>query len=321
VGQDTFDLDFQCQTKLSCRHNAVWGFGYRNNEIFFGDTFPFSYDPNLQSYDIISYFIQDTIMLREDELYLTLGVKFEHNNFTDFEYQPTVRVSWTPDERTSIWGAVSRAVRTPSVIERNLIIFNGLIRGDKGLESEDLLSYEFGIRRQPSDRFYWSLAAFFNRYDKLIGLDPLNASLVASNNGHGDTYGYEWDATYEINPCWRLNGNYSFLVEDVAYGPSGLPLLTGIGRTPRNQFYVRSAMDLSCCTTLDVMFRYVDSLPAGDVPHYFVMDIRYAWQPCDGLELSVVGQNLFEANHTEFVPSVGSTAVQSGVYAMISREF
>ena len=89
-----------------------------------------------------------------------------------------------------------------------------------------------------------------------------------------------------------------------------------LDHSPRNQVYFHSGMDLSDNTTFDVMFRYVDSLLA--VPKYLVMDVRYAWQPCPGLELSVVGRNLLEEDHLEFVPMQGSTEVQAGVYGMIT---
>ena len=45
---------------------------------------------------------------------LILGSKFEHNDYTGFEYQPTARLLWTPSDKHSAWTAVSRAVRTPS---------------------------------------------------------------------------------------------------------------------------------------------------------------------------------------------------------------
>jgi iron complex outermembrane receptor protein len=51
------------------------------------------------------------------------------------------------------------------------------------------------------------------------------------------------------------------------------------------------------------------------------MDIRYAWRPCDGLELALVGQNLLEKDHLEYIPVTGSTEVESGVYGMISWEY
>ena len=72
-------------------------------------------------------------------------------------------------------------------------------------------------------------------------------------------------------------------------------------------------------TTLDVILRYVDELETGNLPSYLVMDIRWAWAPRDGLELSVVGRNLLDDHHPEFIDQFGeATEVESGVYGMVT---
>ena len=69
---------------------------------------------------IASQFIQDEITLAPDLLQLILGCKLEQNSYTYFEYQPTIRLLYTPDKKHSLWGAVSRAVHTPSRVDENL---------------------------------------------------------------------------------------------------------------------------------------------------------------------------------------------------------
>ena len=317
-GQRTFDFDTQYHTKLSDRHDIVCGFSYRLCSLVV-DTQGGAAQvvPPLNTFDDISYFIQDTIELRPDHVFFTTGIKLEHDNFTNFEYQPTVRLLWAPDDQTSIWGAISRAVRIPSVMERSLVFYGGLLRGSTSVVSEDLLAYECGIRRQATDRFYWDLAVFFNRYDNLIGASPLLPPSVATNNGYGDTYGYEVVATYEATPNWRLRGSYSFLVEDVTYA-DGMGFNLFPGCSPRNQCFLHSAWDLPHDTTLDMIWRYVDNLPIG-IPHYLVMDMRLAWQPTDHMEVSLVGQNLLDNHHYEFYDyRFPATEVPSGVYGMVT---
>ncbi|NLE38299.1 MAG: TonB-dependent receptor, partial [Pirellulaceae bacterium] len=200
----TFDLDFQHHSKRG-RHDFVWGAGFRNYDerwIYAGGSIVAT-----DSEQVPSYFVQDTITLVDDRFFVTLGSKFDHNSVTDFEYQPTARVTWTPDDRTSIWGAISRASRTPSLIERISTIPGG----------EHVLAYEAGVRRQPTDRFYWEMAVFFNRYSDLIGSD---GSYVPSNIGRADIYGFELNGTYELNERWRLTAWYAFLVEYVEF-PAG----------------------------------------------------------------------------------------------------
>jgi iron complex outermembrane recepter protein len=314
----TFDLDSQYHAKLGDRHDVVFGFGYRNYDSVAAFPGFLAFTPPHDTFDIISYFVQDTIELRPDRLFLTAGIKCQNDTFTNFEYQPTIRLLMTPDDRTAMWGAISRAVRTPAVNERDAE-YGGFLIGNKNLHSEDVLAYELGVRRQPTDKFYWDLAVFFNRYDNLIGVTPLFPMVpeVVSNVGRGDTYGYELVATYEVNPDWRLRGSYSFLVEDIDYPPNTGPYVIYPGMSPRNQFFIQSGWNLPHDTTLDMIGRYVDNLPAG-VPRYFVMDVRLAREFASGLEVAIVGQNLLDNHHTEFTNFGAATEVQAGVYGMVT---
>ena len=58
----------------------------------------------------------------ENDLRLTLGSKFEHNDFSGFEIQPNARIAWSPDEAHTIWGAISRAARTPARGEQDVLL-------------------------------------------------------------------------------------------------------------------------------------------------------------------------------------------------------
>src|SRR3546814_13579487 len=67
----------------------------------------------------MNIFAQDEMQLGDD-LALTAGVKLERSSFSGLEILPNLRVVWQPHERTLFWSAVSRAVRTPSRIDRPL---------------------------------------------------------------------------------------------------------------------------------------------------------------------------------------------------------
>jgi iron complex outermembrane receptor protein len=72
-----------------------------------------------------------------------------------------------------------------------------------------------------------------------------------------------------------------------------------------------------------MIWRYVDNLAIG-VPHYLVMDVRLAWEPREGLEFAVVGQNLLDNHHLEFLDVLAltpSTEVPSGVYGMVTWRY
>jgi iron complex outermembrane receptor protein len=304
-----FDFDFQYEMKRG-RHDIVWGGGYRNDEENLTFNEGMIIQRNVSSEQIPNYFVQDTITLVDDRLFATFGSKFDNNSVTHFEYQPTAKLAWTPNDHTSVWAAITRAVRTPSLLER---------AANSNLQSEDLLAYELGYRRQTTEKLFWELAVFYNRYNNLIATG--GPRRTTENVGDGGTYGFEYNTTYQVNPTWRLTGSYSFFIEYVEY-PLDYQSNTTNGGTPRNQFYLQSGWDLGHDVTFDVMFRYVDSLIIG-VEKYFVGDIRLAWRPKEHLEFSIVGQNLFDGRHYEFVDSGGAkaTEVEPGVYGMAAYRY
>ena len=300
----TFDLDFQYHRQLG-DHDLVAGLGYRNND----ELLRVSMTPQRDHEQIPSYFVQDTITLVNERLYATAGIKLDHNSVTDFEYQPSVRMVWTPDERTSLWSAVSRAVRTPSLFNRSDALVS--------LESEAMISYETGFRRQPSEEFFWELSLFFSRYNDLI----MSGFASSQNLGDADTYGFEWDAKYDVTNAWHLTGSYSFFIEDLETVPGYSYPMIQRGATPRNKFYVQSGWDLTHDVSLDVMLRYVDAMLIG-TDSYFEGDVRVAWRPTDRLEFSIVGKNLFDDRHLEFnSANFYASEVQREVYGMVSWRY
>ncbi|MEK6233843.1 MAG: TonB-dependent receptor, partial [Planctomycetales bacterium] len=172
--RNTIDFDFQYHFPIGCRNQVVCGFGYRYQDDLVRNGRTTLFIPNERALDTFHYFVQDRFTIQEDLLYFTAGSKFSHNDFTGFEMQPSARVLFTPNERTSIWGAVSRAVRTPSRSEDDLIVRipafapSLLLNGNRAFRSEELTSYEIGARAQPVEEFFWDVAAFYNDYTGLF---------------------------------------------------------------------------------------------------------------------------------------------------------
>ncbi|MBN1910000.1 MAG: TonB-dependent receptor [Pirellulales bacterium] len=347
---DTFDLDFQHRFPLAPRQSLIWGFRYRNTNNTSTPTYIVSFDPLDRDFALISWFLQDRITLKEDLLYLTLGSKFEHNDFSGFEYQPTARLLWTPSERRTIWASISRAVRTPSRTDQDIRVLGPPVamsfvppgatfmrfEGSRDVGSEALLAYEIGMRAQPSDRFWWDLAVFFNKYDQLVASIPLTPAppaptlppsfwqMISANAMRGETYGFELASTYQMSPNWRLQAGYSYLRMCLQARPDAVANSAEDieGASPQNQVYLQSGWDLGGNVKLDVMGRYVDSLPAWHVPSYVVMDVRLAWTPRRNLEIAVVGRNLLDSAHPEFVDrSITPSDVQSEVYGMATWRY
>lgn len=344
---DTFDIDFQWNYPLGPDHNVIWGAGYR----FHSDEFrrgvsagvtPIEISPSARDFDIASAFIQDEITLLDDLLYFTVGTKLSINDFNNLQVQPTGRLLWTPDERQAVWGAVSRAVRTPARTTHDITFRQPgfgtgtfpTVFGNTAFDSEVLLAYELGYRAQPTDAFSWDIAWFYNDYQ---GLQTQEARpfvgttfpLPFANGMDGETYGIELTANYQMSDGWRLYGAYTFMRIQLHRDPSltfaGDPEVAE-GQSPRNQVYLQSSWDIGCNTDFDLIGRYVDQLTGfgnkGNVPNYVALDARLAYRPNSSWELALVGQNLLDSSHREFHDSlIPGTEVQRGVYGMVTSKW
>lgn len=348
VDYSTFDLDFQHRFPLGTNHSLVWGAGYRNTRDVTVGNYIASFDPPVRSYGLISYFVQDQITLAPDRLFLTLGSKFEHNDFSGFEFQPTARLLWTPSERRAVWASVSRAVRTPARSDHGLrlVAFPAALsfappgatfvrfEGSDGVEAEQLLAFEIGARAQPSDDYWWDLAVFSNHYDDLVMrfpvtpfppapfLPPAIWPWAAENAMRGHTYGFEMAATHRLTPCWDLRGGYSFLKVQLDGPPGQAGAGNQEGNAPQNQAFLQSSWDWGRGLELDLIGRYADSLPALGVPSYIVVDARVAWLPSETLEMAVVARHLLDSSHPEFATRAFRTSeVQQEVYGIVTLRY
>ncbi len=331
---ETFDVDFQDRFPLGHRNNVIWGLGYRRaNDMLQTVPPPFIvFTPPGAVKHLYSGFIQDERTLREDSLYLTLGTKLEKNDFSGFEVQPNIRLLWLPSQKAAVWGAVSRAVRTPARHNRDAwtTAFVRTSGPSPDVGSEELIAYELGYRAQPVERFSWDLALFYNAYEDLMswrqtgfGFPP---HFVLANNMVSDAYGVECSCKYQATDHWNLSAWYSSVEIQAREAPV---LATSVPRTegssPHNQVFLMSSWDLMCDLEFDLITRYVDELPAQSVPSYVSLDLRLGWRPTEHTELSIVGQNLLDSQHLEF-GKVGAeptpmVQVPRGVYGMATWRY
>ena len=354
--RDTFDIDFQHRFPLGSRNDFVWGLGYRLTSDDVGNSPTISLNPDSRTLNLFSGFLQDEITLIPEKLRLTLGSKFEHNDFTGVEIQPGGRLLWTPTEHQSAWASVSRAVRTPSRAEEDVQLNSAIppgglfpgspaavstIYGNTDLNSEKLTAYEMGYRIQPHKLLSFDLAAFYNEYEDLrsieLGFSPTQGPrpppaaapfvpMYAANQLFGETYGMELTANWEIARWWRIQPSYTYLQMQLHKRSGSTDTVSehDEGKSPHNQFTLRSSMDFPHDISLDCTVRYVDSLPALQIDSYVQLDVRLAWRPTRNVELSIVGQNLLDDRHPEFSPSFVATQrveIQRGMYGKVTWRF
>lgn len=321
----TFDIDFIHHIPFD-RHQFGWGVGARiSPATFFQTAETVDFLPHDQVYRIFSGYLQDDLSLVPNKLTLTLGTKFEHTSFSGFNYQPSVRIAWTPDSRHTVWGAVTRAIRTASRVEEGFrfTAFRGQtdqpqflrLIGDGGFQLEQLMGYEAGYRNANRIGFI-SLAAFHNRYSDLLSIEqrppvtetdpgPTRTVLpIELRNGVSATSsGGELSSLVDLREGWRLRNSYSLLLLDAKRQPGSTDSATPTqleGDTPAHKIVVQSFLDLPKKVEFDVAFRYISSVPRFRVPQYATADVRVGRTLGERLELSLVVKNLFQPSHAEY---------------------
>ena len=327
----TWDFDAQHSLSPAPRHDLIWGVGARimRHEV---DNLPlFGFTPAQKTLHLYSAFVQDEISLREDVLALTLGAKFEHNDYTGAEWQPSVRLSWRLAPQQTLWAAVSRAVRTPSRLDRDFAVslLPGfpLLTGSADFDSEEVVASELGWR-WGAERLSLSAAAFYNDYDKIRsaepGAGPLGLPITLGNSVQGHTYGVELSATGRLAPWWQLRGGYTFLKKDLEVAPGEIDLndATAESNDPEHQLIVQSSMDLPASFSFDTVARWIGHLSTPPVDSYVALDARLAWRSPSNFEVALVGRNLLERRHLEFLPtSPAPREIERSLFGSVSWHF
>ena len=285
-------------------HRIVWGAGYRSWADRFENTAnPFLLDPASESLSLTSLFAQDTIALH-DNVRLVAGAKFEYSTFSGWAVMPNLRLGWQMDSRNFLWSAVSRAVRPPSRLERDLSA-PGIVNPSPGYQSEKLVAYEAGWRSQLAPHATASVSLFYNDYTDLRTTSPNPVTVLPVNFGNGwegHTYGLDAWGSYSPLPWWRLDAGVGVLRKDfhLKAGERDISgVQTVLGHDPGHQAFLRSFMDLPNNVELYVGLRQIGKLADVGVPSYVEADVRIGWHVTPQLELSVAGQNLVHARHAE----------------------
>lgn len=337
------DLEIQHRFSPLEGHDLVWGAGYRIYQIDFEGGFFATTDPEERVDDLPSVFLQDEITLLEKRLKLTVGARAEHNDYSGFEIQPSARLAWTPHDEHMIWLAASRAMRTPSILDNDFRL-NALtlptapptvlaVFGSRDFRSEELIALEAGWRARPWEPLLVDVATFFNVYDDLRSLEPGTAfsepgndvsPFFIRNEATARTYGIEVALSLQAASWWLLRASYAYLYMNLQLSESSADTTSEAEekRSPRNQVWILSSMDLGSDWTLDVMARYVSRLPAVPADAYVEADVRLAWRiPNSGLELALVGQNLVHDHHEETSSDQAGSELERGGYVSLTWRY
>jgi iron complex outermembrane recepter protein len=325
--RSTYNVAFLHDLSSKSRHDLQWGIEYRSTADDIGNTQFSSFIPPSRTDQTLSAFAQDRIELKKDRTYLTLGTKLEHNDYTGYEHEPSVRFTWQPGGgRQTLWAAASDAVRIPARLNTDVHLYApvsvpGLppiyinVNGNPNFLSETLRAYEVGYRVPINDKLSLDVTAFDNYYDHLMTNEPagplfavpgpppyLIIPAVEGNGMKGENHGGSFALNWQPLSRWRLQFHGSFLTMDLESKPGSADVnsLKIAGNSPRSMLSVLSFLELGRGFMLYTGLRHVDKLPSLQVPAYDALDVSFAWRPNDRLRLSLTAQSLNDAEHIEF---------------------
>jgi len=350
----TFDIDAQYEFPQMDRHKIIIGGGYRySHDNLTGSQFVTFTDIG-ENTNILSSFIQDKITL-DPQWFLTLGSKFEHNDYTGFVAEPNARLQWQIDDSQMAWSSASHAVRTPSRLEEDLHLIQaaGSAGGppatlltsldtiaNPGYNGEEVNAYELGYRKQWTPKVSTDIATFYNAYHGLstytlatpaifvIGTDPtrFEEPFAPDGNAWAETYGVETTANWRVLNNLNLSASHSVLViamHDITANTLGAQAPEK--QSPKYQANLHAAWDITKDVTYDAMFYYNSALTSYLVQSHTRLDMRLGWRVADGVELSLVGQDLLDPSTHEFVsPTDGHVLpvdISRAIYGKVTWRF
>lgn len=344
---DTVDIDYQQRYTLQNDIEFLWGLGYRftRDDSQGRETIPgvYSYvlDPSIREDNLYSGFLQARLPVGGEKGEITLGTKIEHNDYSGFEWQPSARAMWIFNDTHSMWGAVSRSVRTPSRIEHDANVNAGAyrlplsegglvtyvqLRGNDDTEAEKVWSYEAGYRVRPAETFFLDATVFYNNYEDLInglprGLPSVEQSLGSmymilpfqvANGMDGETFGFELSAQWSIRKWWRLIAGYSWFRFNALDTGLSQEARQGFseGENAEHVFSLVSYMDLPGNFECNGSLYYVDDLPelgfSDDlgIDSHLRLDVNINYHPTENWIITVGGRNLLNDSTQEFVETM-----------------
>ncbi|NIP29856.1 MAG: TonB-dependent receptor [Candidatus Dadabacteria bacterium] len=340
AGEKRHTIDFELlhnfSTTFITSHEINWGLGFRLTTDDITETPFLEIRDSNQTNELYSAFVQDQISIINNKLFLILGTKLEHNDFTGFEIQPNAKILFTPDDDNTFWLSASRAVRTTSRIEDGVLslvlgfpdpITNlpALVFavGSDDFDSENLYAIEMGYRTKPRDWITFDLSLFYNFYYdleflKLSGtemssdpIDHIRILMEFENELEADTYGFEVATNFVLTRFWKLKFNYSYLNIDIEdtdvfqIDEDTFSLLSRFSEdfSPKNQIKIQSFLDLTDKLEFDASLYWVDDIKTAEfenISDYTRLDLRLAYKFLNGLEFSITGQNILDNSHKEF---------------------
>jgi iron complex outermembrane receptor protein len=301
--RDTFDLEMMHTLRSLGAHEVNWGAEYRMARDRTQDQPGLAFVPRDRDLAFTSLFAQDEIALTRS-MRATLGLRAEHNPYSGLEWLPDLRLAWDVARDQMVWGSLTRTVRSPSRIDRDVVVPGAppyLLANNDTFESERADVVQLGYRGRVAPGATISLAAFHHEFRDLRSVGPGEGALVISNGAKGRITGIEGWGDWRVTRDWRLVGGFTLMHTHATLEPGQMNLTDPpLGNNPDRTAILRSLWNISDRHELDLTWRYMGPLSEPNVPGYAVLDARLGWRVSRAFEVALVVNNAFDKEHVEF---------------------
>jgi iron complex outermembrane receptor protein len=322
---DIFDVQGLYNLAPMGRHTLAVGAGYRFAHDRVTNVSGTGFRPERASMRWANLFGQDTMALGEN-VNLTAGLRIEHNIYTGTELLPNLRLAWKATPSTSWWTSLSRTVRAPSRVDREIYINagpRGTLAGGPDFQSETARVFELGLRQQFGNRASYSVTVYRALYDRLRTIKVVRPLLFEIGNGMmGETRGLEAWGSFQAAPAWRLSAGLTLMHEEFNLKPGETDVNNRSVQEnvdPRRMARLRSSLTLGEGRDLDLTLRYVAPLRFTTVAGYTALDVNFNWQLKPGLELSLGASNALDREHEEFGGTTRLSLGRGAYVRVVSR--
>lgn len=323
----TLDIEWRQDRQHSADRTTSWGASYRSSTEKVLSTEWIQMTPQRRREELFGAFLHHENSLGGG-LRVYSDAMLEHNDYSGWEFQPSLAVTYARNDRETFWTAISRSVRSPSRSEADssiwaqaflselLIPGKARLVGDREFKAETVVAFEIGWRHLTSTRTSLDVTGFVNLYDNLrtfelqepgMGTEPvphIDQPAIFSNKLNAVTSGIEAVARFNPQPGWKLTLGYSLFHDDFFYDRGSADAFELVstereGSTPRHSASVRSSHDLRGGFTFDLMASYTDRVLATETGPGTQLNMRLGWSPCADFELSLTGTNLLNRRRRE----------------------
>jgi iron complex outermembrane recepter protein len=249
----------------------------------------------------------------DEHLRLTLGGNMGYQdgrNGSGVDYQPDLRLAWTPQADLTVWTAFS-ANREP---DRKAEDSGLLVRRP----SPSLLAYELGLRKRFGESLLLQVDGFAYEVDRQTSgfdTDPGTGATLYRSDGRTNAFGGELTVTW--NPTERVRLQ-AFLATTEANSRNQDPsqFFTIEEQVPALRGGATFGYEPVPGLELDGNLLYTQR--RAGIPTWWRLDLRLGWRATEHTTVDLVGQNLTDPQHPEYYYE---EQIERGVYLMVTQRF